>query len=247
MKAIILAAGVSKRLRPITNNIPKCLLKLNGKTILDYQLECLVKSKISEVLIVVGYKKNMIINHIKQLNYHCVVKTIYNDIFDKTDNAYSTALALNYVNPEIDSTIILDGDIIFDIELLKKLVVSKYKNVLIADNTKKVEPEDCKVKIINNYVVGLGKAIQGETVYTSMIKLSGKFLDEFKEELKKPRIKPEWYSEPLHRLLIKYPEKVRAIFTDGLLRYEIDTYDDLIHAIEIYKEIKQRYEESGEM
>ena len=244
MKAVILAAGVSKRLRPMTDNKPKCLLKLNGETILEYQLECLVKSNISEILIVVGYKKNMIINYIKQSSYHSVAKTICNDIFDRTDNAYSLDLVLNYVASETDSIIIIDGDIIFDIDLLKKLIASGYENALVADNTKKIEPEDCKVLINNNYVMGIGKATRGSTVYTSMIKLSGKFLDEFKKELKKPRIKPEWYSEPLNRLLIRYPKEVRAIFTDGLLRCEIDTYEDLVHAKEIYKKIKRKYDEN---
>lgn len=242
MKAIILAAGASKRLRPMTDNKPKCLLKLNGKTILDYQLECLTKSNIKKILLVVGYKENMIINYMRQANYNNLVKIIYNDVFDKTDNAYSVALALDYINAKMDSIIILDGDIIFDIELLNKLIISEHKNVLIADNTKKIEPDDCKVLINNSYVRSIGKMVEGQTVYTSMIKLGDKFLDKFKKEVKKPRLKPEWYSEPLNRVLMKYPKEVYVIFTNGLLTCEIDTYKNLIRAKGIYRRIEGGYD-----
>jgi choline kinase len=110
--------------------------------------------------------------------------------------------------------------------------------VLIADNRKKVAPEDSKVMINNSYVAGIGKTIRGSAIYTSMIKLGGEFLNEFRKELKKPRSKSEWYSGPLNRLLTRYPREIQAIFTDDLLRCEIDTYEDLIHAKEIYKKIK---------
>ncbi len=239
-KAIILAAGMSKRLRPMTDNKPKCLLKLNGETLVDYQLKCLAKCNIEQILLVIGYKKDMIINHINKLNYNDLIKPIYNDVFDKTDNAYSVALALDYVDPKVDSIVILDGDIIFDIALLKRLLTSEYNNVLVADNTKNIEPEDCKIMVKDGYTRGIGKKTHGTVVYTSMIKMSGKFLEEFKKEVKMPRSNPEWYSEPLNRLLMKYPKEVRVVFTDNFLRCELDTYEDLIQAKEIYGKIMQR-------
>ena len=63
MKAIILAAGQSIRLRPITNNTPKCLLKINKKTILAYQIDKLIKNNIREIIIVVGFKQKQIIKY----------------------------------------------------------------------------------------------------------------------------------------------------------------------------------------
>lgn len=239
MKAIILAAGMSKRLRPMTGDKPKCLLKLNGETIIDYQVKCLAKANIDQILVVVGYKKDRVIDHIKKLSCRDLIKPIYNDIFDKTDNAYSLSLALDYVDTKIDSVIILDGDIIFDIKLLNKLIISEYKNVLVADNNKKIEPEDCKVLISNGYAIGIGKEVHGTAVYTSMIKMSGMFLDEFKKELKKSQIKTEWYSEPLNRLLIRYPKELRVMFTDSLLRCEVDTYEDLVYAKKLYNYIRE--------
>lgn len=247
MKAIILAAGVSKRLRPMTDNVPKCLLNLNGESILSYQLECLSKFNVDQILLVTGYKKDLILSYVSQSRCKDLIKIIYNDIFERTDNAYSLALALDSVSAKTDSIIVLDGDIIFEIKLLIRLIESKYENVLIADNIKKIEAEDSKVLIEGGYVTGIGKKISGESVYTSMVKLEGMFLEEFKKEIKKPRKRPEWYSEPLNRLLIKYPQEVRVIYTDGLLRCEIDTYDDLTYAQEIYRQIKQKYGDSDEI
>jgi len=241
-KAIILAAGRSKRLRPQTNNRPKCLLKLGDETILDFQLKSLIRCGIDQILLVIGYKKDVITNYIKQ-SYSNLVKIVENDFFEKTDNAYSTALALDYVDTEKDSVIILDGDIVFDPKLLQMLIDSKHKNVLIADNDKIIESEDNKILIKENFVISIGKNVLGNAVYTSIIKLSGIFLKKFTKEVIKPHYKQEWYSKPLNLLLMKYPKEVHVIYTNGLLRCEVDTHKDLICAKDIYKKLSDHNRE----
>ena len=72
-----------------------------------------------------------------------------------------------------------------------------------------------------------------------MIKLSGDFLKAFTRALKEPRIEPEWYSEPLDRLLMKHPSTLHVVYTSGLLRCEIDTYEDLLYARTLYQQIKK--------
>lgn len=241
IKAIILAAGSSKRLRPLTNDKPKCLLKLNGTTILDYQITALKKAGINQILLVIGYKKEMIINHTKNING---ILFIENNAFDKTDNAYSTLLALRHINPKTDSAIILDGDIIFDPHLLQKLANCKHTNVMIVDNIKPIEPEDCKVKIEKGSATAIGKKVNGQTLYTSMIKIGGTLLNDFISELEKPRSKSEWYSEPLNRLIqqdnSKNIQRIRAIPTENLPRCEIDTWHDLLNARKIYHNLCKR-------
>jgi choline kinase len=66
MKAVILAAGLCKRIRQITGGRPKCLLQVGGQTILDYQLESLFRAGINSAAIVVGYGKKHIINHVTE-------------------------------------------------------------------------------------------------------------------------------------------------------------------------------------
>jgi choline kinase len=188
-------------------------------------------------LIVVGYKKNMIIDYIRKSRYNKSIKIIYNNIFKKTDNAYSLSLALKYINKKTDSIIILDGDIIFDIELFKKMISSQYENVLVADNNRKVGIEDCKVLIEHNHVKDIGKKVEGFAIYTSMIKLGGEFLNKFKSECEKREAKTEWYTEPLRKVLKYSQRELHVIFTEKLLAYEIDTFEDLITARKIYVEL----------
>jgi choline kinase len=237
IKAIILAAGSSKRLRPITDDRPKCLVELNGETILDYQLRCLAKCQVKQVLIIAGYKKEMIKEHIKRLNYHKGIKIISNNIFDKTDNTYSLSLGLKKVDEKKDSVIVLDGDIIFDVKLLKKLMVKKYKNALIADASRKIEAEDNKVLIEKGYVQIISKKIKGSAIYNSIIKLNGRLLSKFKNECKKIETQTEWYTHSLTRVLQDFPKEIRVIFTKGLLACETDTKEDLIKTKQIHNKL----------
>ena len=237
LKAIILAAGSSKRLRPITNDRPKCLVELNGETILDYQLRCLTKCQVKQILIIGGYKKEMIKEHIKKLKYHKGIKIIPNDIFDKTDNTYSLSLGLKEVDEKKDSVIVLDGDIIFDVKLLKKIIAIKYKNALIADNNRKIEEEDNKVLIEKGYVQSISKKIKGSAIYNSIIKLNGELLDKFKNECRKIETQTEWYTHSLTRVLQDFPEEIKVIFTKGLLACETDTKEDLIKTREIHNKL----------
>jgi choline kinase len=239
-KAIILAAGRSTRLRPLTEDIPKCLLSLGDETILDYQIRHLAKLNIERELIVVGYKRDLIVEHIARSEYGIPITIVHNKVFHETDNAYSLSLAFEHIDPETDSILILDGDILFEFGLLRKLVQSPHDNVCIVDNEKKIEPEDCKVLVKNGFAASIGKSVQGNAAYTSMIRLSGPLLSEFTHMLKEPRVKPEWYSEPLNRLLLKHPSAMHVVFTNGLLRCEIDTYDDLLRARTLRKKINAR-------
>jgi choline kinase len=238
-KAIILAAGKSTRLRPLTEEVPKCLLYLEDETILDYQMRRLAKLEIECALIVAGYKRGLIQKHIQRSDYSLPVTIVDNKLFYETDNAYSLSLALEHVDPAVDAILVLDGDILFEFELLKRLVQSPYDNACIVEKGKKIEPEDCKIVVKNGSAASIGKSLPGNTVYTSMMKMSNKLLTEFKQALKESRAKLEWYSEPLNRLLFKFPSAMHVLYTNGMLRCEIDTYDDLVQARAIHQRITQ--------
>jgi choline kinase len=237
VKAIILAAGRSTRLRPLTEDVPKCLLSLGDETLLDYQIRHLAKLNVERELIVVGYKRDLIVEHITRSEYDLPITIVDNKVFHETDNAYSLLLALEQIDPAIDTILVLDGDILFEFGLLSRLVQSPHDNVCIVDNEKKIGPEDCKVLVKNGFATSIGKSVLGNAVYTSMIKMSGPLLIEFTHKLKEPRARPEWYSEPLNRLLLKHPSAMHVLFTNGLLRCEIDTYDDLLRARALRKKI----------
>lgn len=245
-KSIILAAGSSKRLEILTKDMPKCLLQLNGSTILNYQLDALKKADVDKVYIVTGYMSEMIEERVATLANVIIVK---NDKYLTTDNAYSLLLALKQVDSKTDSVIVLDGDIIFDPELLIALAESEFKNVMIVDNTKTITDEDCKVNIRNGYATAIGKQIDGQAVYTSMIKMAGEFLQAFKVEIQIEHSMPEWYSQPLNRLIISRDSlginEMHIIYSGKLNRCEVDTLEDLINARKIYKMILEKHSKDG--
>jgi choline kinase len=178
------------------------------------------------------------VEHIARVERDPPITIVDNKAFHETDNAYSLSLALEHIDPVTDAILVLDGDILFEFGLLKMLVESRHDNVCIVDNEKKIEPEDCKVLVKNGFATSIGKSVPGNAVYTSMMKMSGRPLSEFTRVLKEPRARPEWYSEPLNRLLLKHPSAMHVLFTNGLLRCEIDTYDDLLRARALQKKIK---------
>ncbi len=238
-KAIILAAGTSTRLRPLTEDLPKCLLPLNKDAVIDHQIQCLARLAVDHVFVVAGYKRVLLEEHIANIETGLPISIVNNELFEQTDNAFSLSLALDHVDACNDTVLVLDGDILFELALLKELIESPYDNACIVDNSKDVQSEDCKVVVTNNTAARIGKRVPGNVIYTSMIKLSTDFLKAFTRALKEPRIQPEWYSEPLNRLLIKNPSTLHVIYTNGLLRCEIDTYEDLLTAKALYQQIKK--------
>ena len=122
MNAIILAAGKGERLRPLTDNRPKCLVKLFGKSILEWQIESFQNLGITDITVVTGYLSDLI-------NFPSV-KIIKNNKFNTTNMLETLFCAeTSFTN----STIISYGDIIFESSILKKLISSKYDSSIIID------------------------------------------------------------------------------------------------------------------
>src|SRR3989344_7035474 len=116
MKAIILAAGIGSRLKPLTENIPKVMIPINGIPILGHQIINLIEEGIKEIYICVGYKKEVIIDYCKKEFKNINIKFIENKDFLSTNNMYSLYLAKNYFNGE--NFILINGDMIFDKKIL---------------------------------------------------------------------------------------------------------------------------------
>lgn len=220
MKAIILSAGQSSRLREYTREKPKCMVKVRELSILERQLNAL-DGLVDEVTIVVGYKREKVEEFISSLEGPSI-EMVTNRHYLSTDNGYSLSLA---IDDEDESVIILDGDIIFDPSILVEL--AECPNALVVDDSRIPAPEDCKVQLKHGYATGIGKEKPYGYVYSSMARLDGSFLQGFRDELAQNN---EWYSEPLDRVLKHHPNKILPIFTMGRMTWEIDTEDDLEEA-----------------
>ena len=187
MKMIILAAGQGSRLRPLTNDVPKCMVKYQGKPIIDYILETAKKSNINNIAIVNGYKKEVLEEYLKNKN----ILFFTNKKFDKTNMVYTLFCAKEFMD---DDLIISYADIIYKKEILEKLMSSEGNFCVVIDRKwrelwgQRMENplKDAEtIKIKNRKIVEIGKKpnsyndIEGQ--YIGLIKISKETLNIIKE------------------------------------------------------------------
>ncbi len=129
MQAIILAAGMGKRLGKLTQDNTKCMVEVAGERIIDRQLKELLSLNLTRIIIVCGYKAKSLENHIKNAysNRHIILE--YNPLYASTNNIYSLSLVKNYL--EEDNTILLESDIIFESGVLQELQINPYPNLAV--------------------------------------------------------------------------------------------------------------------
>jgi choline kinase len=165
MKALILAAGVGKRLKA---NVPKILLKVGNKSLLERHYENLLNLGIKNIGIVIGYKSNQLTNFIKKIDIKKNIKIFRNSRY-KLGSIVSLVCAGKFFHTKGD-LIFMDGDVFYDKKVLKKLINSKKKNCLLIDRQFEKGEEPVKVCIKNNKIFDFGKIVnqdfdfQGESV-----------------------------------------------------------------------------------
>lgn len=128
-KAIILAAGTASRLRPLTSNTSKCLLKVGERTLLQRSMDALIKAGIREFVIVTGYLHEQIESFVKQTYGHSISTCfIFNKDYETTNNIYSLWLA----RPEAEGreVLLLDSDLLYDGQIIERVLADKHDNVL---------------------------------------------------------------------------------------------------------------------
>jgi choline kinase len=158
MKTVILAAGMASRLKPLTDNTPKCLLKAGQKCILEMTIENLLQTGNSEIIIVTGYLEEKIRQFIYKRFPDLNVTYIYNIDYKTTNNIYSLWLAKEAVLGE--GMMMMDSDIVFDKMIISKLLASGFKNCL-ALKKHDVSDEEIKVKTDNTgRVIEISKEVK---------------------------------------------------------------------------------------
>ena len=130
---IIPAAGIGKRLKPLTNDRTKSMVRIFDKTIIEYQLDAIPDCIVNKLVIITGYKNIMFEKFIKGLNLHFPVKFYFNKNFRRTHCAYSLLKAKNEMK---EGFIHLNSDLIFSSSNLIKLLNSKYENAVLVRNIK---------------------------------------------------------------------------------------------------------------
>lgn len=142
MKAVILAAGVASRLRPLTDTMPKCLLKIGDRCLLERTFDALIQNGITEFVVVTGYRQEQIVDFLKARYPQQNITLIYNDRYESTNNIYSLWLCRPCVDEE--NFLLLDSDILFDPQIVGCLMRSDKDNAL-ALNRHELGEEEIKV------------------------------------------------------------------------------------------------------
>jgi len=232
MKGIILAAGIASRLRPLTDNTPKCLLTVGKKSILERTIDNLVVNGINEFVIVTGYLEDMIKSFMNEYYPDITVHFITNERYDTTNNIYSLWLAKDLI---IGSDIILlDSDIIFDQGIIGLLIDNSKTNRLAVRFDDNMSEEEMKVLISeDNRILSISKEIDPEKAAGESMGL-GKFDKEFVDELFKiveKRIfnegREDEFYEAAFQEAIERGEELIAVDTMDHVCVEIDTEEDI--------------------
>ena len=129
MKALILAAGLGSRLAPITDNIPKSMVPVNGKPILVKQIENLLDNNIKDITIITGYKSEVIERLINE-NYP-FIRTIKSADYMNTNNMYSAYLAKKELYNQ--DFLMMNADVFYDDTVIAELIKDKYTNAIVVD------------------------------------------------------------------------------------------------------------------
>ena len=243
MKAIILAAGMGKRLRPFTEDLPKPLLNIDGKSLITRSLDNLNDVGMREVIIVVGYLQDMIKKKIGKYYKNLKITYISNPIFSRTGSMYSLSQTEGIIN---DGIILLEGDLLYEKKALQTLINSPEPNEILVAPLSGSGDEVYICVNESNELINLGKNIDnkdeaiGELV--GITKLSLDFLSNLYKKAEEDYEKNKdlyHYEEVIYRLSKTYHIKCNLI--DDLNWIEIDNENDLNRAIKIvYPKIKNK-------
>ena len=131
MQALILAAGMGKRLKKLTSNNTKCMVKVNGVTMIERMLNQIDKRGVSRIIMVVGYEKDKLKEYIDSLGIVTPILYIDNPIYEKTNNIYSLSLASDYLVEE--DTLLFESDLIFEDSVLDAILDDPRETLALVD------------------------------------------------------------------------------------------------------------------
>ena len=246
MQAIILAAGMGKRLQELTKDNTKCMVKVNGVPLIDRVLGQLAKLDLNRVVIVVGYKGEGLMEYIGN-RYDDMLKIEYveNPIYDKTNNIYSLALAKDKLME--DDTILLESDLIFDDKMFSLLLSNPHPNLALVakyqtwmDGTMVRIDDECN--IVNFITKKAFKYSDVDNYYktVNIYKFSKEFLIQkyipFLDAYCSALGNNEYYEQVLRVICMLDNSNLKALPITNEKWYEIDDVQDLDIAEAIFAE-----------
>lgn len=255
MQAIILAAGMGRRLGEYTRDNTKCMLPVNGVRLIDRVLGQLSQLGLSRVVIVVGYKGQNLIDYIgHRYDDRLKIEYVNNPVYDKTNNIYSLSLAKDKLQE--DDTLLIESDLIFDDSLFRMILDNPYPNLALVDKYETwMDGTMVRIDEDNNIVNFIPKkAFKYKDVdsYYKTVNIY-KFSREFSQNKYVPFLDAyskalgnnEYYEQVLRVITLIDNAELKALpITNGAKWYEIDDVQDLDIAETLFADkskLMQRY------
>ncbi len=243
MQAIILAAGMGKRLKELTQHNTKCMVKVNGVTLIERMLRQLEGLGLSRIVIVIGYEGLKLVDYISELGVKTPIVYVENPIYDRTNNIYSLALAKEWLCRE--DTLLFESDIIFEDSVLKMLVDDPRDTLALVDKFESWMDGTC-IKVgaddsIEAFVPGKNFKYEDIKAYYKTVNIY-KFSRHFSEAYYVPFLEAyrsalgqnEYYEQVLRVITMLDEPVIKAKRLSGQRWYEIDDIQDLDIAESIF-------------
>ena len=251
MQAMILAAGMGKRLKHLTENNTKCMVKVNETSIIERALRILDRKGLSKIVLVVGYKGKKLIEFVEQLGIHTPLVYVWNYDYEKTNNIYSLSLAKEYLCRE--DTLLLESDLVFEESIIDMLLEDKRTSLALVDKFESWMDGSCMVideaDRILDFIPGKYFDFREKENYyktVNIYKLSRQFSKNiyvpFLEAYEKAMGENEYYESVIKLIVMLDTSEIRVKRLNGQKWYEIDDVQDLDIAESLFEDdIEKRY------
>ena len=230
MIGVILAAGMAKRLRPLTDEKPKCLLEVGGKTLLQRTVDAMISAGVKEFVVVTGYRAEMI-REFLTVNYQLsIINYIDNVDFEHNNNIFSLWLAMQKLHGQ--EVLLMDSDILCDPEAVRR--VARKTNPALAMQQHELGEEEMKFVVDEaGRITEISKTCSpadaiGESV--GIEKMTPAYTEAIYQELRKMILDEgqiDIFYERAFERLIPQGHTFEVVDTTDLFSYELDTPEDL--------------------
>ena len=236
MQGLILAAGMGKRLKELTQDNTKCMVKVNGVRLIDRALTQLSKLGLKRTVLVTGYEGAKLRKHVGRKWNGMKIDYVDNPIYDKTNNIYSLALAADELVK--DDTLLIESDLIFEETIFKKVLKDSHPNVAVVDKFQSWMDGTCVTidenNLIKRFVPKKDFVYEEIASYYKTVNVY-KFSKEFSKEDYVPFLKAyskalgdnEYYEQVLRVISLLDKPLMHALPLSGEKWYEIDDVQDL--------------------
>lgn len=249
MQAIILAAGMGKRLKELTSNATKCMVEVNGVTMIERMLSQLEQLKLNRIVVVVGYEGEKLMKYIDTLKIHTPIVYVNNEIYYKTNNIYSLFMAKDYLVE--DDTLLLESDLIFEDAVLKRLLDNPYPSLALVakfeswmDGTVVTLDEEDNIKNFlgkKDFVFeDIPKYYKTVNIYKFSKSFSNSHYVPFLEAYSKALGNNEYYEQVLKVITLLDKPEIKAERLGHEAWYEIDDVQDLNIAESIFAKKEEK-------